>query len=886
MAAPDVTVTMKRDADYARLPVFEVRNPGSTTLAVTIASSLEDTGGELRQQATATHTVPANGTATLPACADPAFTVLRDDIALLRSRITLSTAPDAEPVTHSAIVGTPRPVARDGDYFVGINAALPRYTAEEQWRLLRMMREAGITSVRIEPGFRARDPGTGDYATLNPGNVEQSLLACEAYGMNTLFLLSYFPKPFSGSAEKAHLAYDWAYVMAKHYKGRVHDWQFGNETNSGWGAYGAAADMAVHNQAMSFGVLAANPDARPATLGIAEALPYYLRELFRNGLAPYVKAVTGHPYCGVPESGVSKLMANRRVICEFGGDQEIWATEVGFYHGPSTTVNPVTEQLTQSNGYSLETQADQLARLYLLARAQGIERVYWYNLYGKRDRETYWLLDENFNPRPAYETLKLVTAFLRGTTPLGGTGPDEPLQYQLYRKPDGGAASLALWSVRNNTRARLHLPAGLALTVRDTNGKPVRLPEPALTPDGRDATWSLTIGQTPLLIEGLPPTTQPWTQLDLLANSLDSRAFNLPLHRQETRAGETIAIPLVVYNPGKQPVRAHPVVLKNYPGWDVRVPAPFDIAPGQTVTKTIAASIPADSVPGVEYRLRFAVETAGPRRTTPFETRIHLYGQFPYGPLFADDGHAPGYPVRRPDFDEGVLPTRPSKDFAGFGRENLTARRATPDTKVDGNLQEWDPAEFVTLDQGGQWILRDVGAPHREEWFVRAALRWDDTCLYVAWAVLDNDLSHLDLVSRDWRDSDNLRVFLSSEEPEKRQRALTEKDLLLYMAPSQQFGTEPPAVLAAIMGGVSRDGIESRIKTASRVWHGGYVMEAAIPLSAIQVDSPCPGMTLGCNLLADNATQGWRDQTRMTTMKTRLYWTSPEGTLGTLRLVE
>ncbi len=871
---PVENVTMIRDSDYSRLPVFEIKNPTQASATVTIASSLEDASGKLWRQATATYGIQPKTTSVIPAYQDKAMAALKDDIALLRVTITLSISPDS-PVTHTAIVGTPRPVARDGDYFIGMNAALHRYTAEEQWRMLRLMREAGVTTVRVEPGFHLPDPKTGGYKTLNVRNVEQCVLAAEAYGIKCLFLLSYFPKGFNEAPDKAKLAHDWAYSISNYFKGRVHDWQFGNETNVGWGAFGAAADMAIHHKAMSLGVLKADRTNRPVTFGIAEAHPNYLRELFRAGLSPYLKAVTVHPYCGVPEAGVAKLAANRRIIREFGGDQEIWSTEIGFYYGPTATVNPFTEQLTQSNGYSLETQADQLARLYLLARAQGMERVYWYNFYGKRDRETYWMFDETFAPRPAYHTLKIVSAFLRGTRSLGGTAPTEPVQKQLYRHADG-TVSLAIWSVRNNVQYPLHLPAGLALTVRDTNGQPVTLPSPVLSPDGKHATYPLTIGQRALLIDGLPANTNSYDQLDLIASAVDARSFDRPLHRWEAKAGATITIPCTVYNAGKETMRATPIILKSYYAWNIALPSPFDVAPGQTVTQPITVRIPQNSVPGVEYRLRFAVETSAPRRTDPFETRIWLKGKFPYGELLADDGHAPDYPMRRRDFDE---------DKVGFGRETITARRANKDTKVDGDLSEWTPAEFVTLDQSGIWRQRDVGMPKREEFYPRAALRWDDTHLYVAWIVLDDDLSILDLVSRDWRDSDNLRVFLSSTPPEKRPRLLTEKELLLYMVPTQQFQTEPPAVMAATMGGVLRHNFETQVQVASRVWNGGYVMEAAIPLSAIQITSPHEGMTIGCNLLADSAVQGFRNYTNMTAFKSVRYWVSPEGTLGTLRLV-
>ncbi|AHF90983.1 alpha-galactosidase [Opitutaceae bacterium TAV5] len=885
-AAP--LVRIQRDADLSQFPRYEIRNTTPAPLTIVVTSTLEDTRGEIRQQAASTYTLAPGNIDTYPAYAptpaDPR-TALRDDIALLRTTLTLTPVTVSSPAsdspdlssetggeavtsthteTHSAIVGTPRPVARDGDYFIGMNVHLQRYTAEEQWKLLRLMKAAGVRSVRIEPGFRARE---ADGTFLMDPRYEQAQLGAEAFGMNSLFALTFFNPAFHRTGEKAALAHDWAKAVGEHYKGRVFDYQYGNETNSGWSAYGAAADMVAHNRAMALGSLAADPSARPATFAIAEADPHYLREMFRLGIGPWMKAVTVHPYCGVPEAGIAKLEANRAVIGEFGGKQEIWATEVGFHYDEGGALNPTTQQLTLVNGYTREQQADYLARLYLLGRAKGIERIYWYNMYGKNDPETFWLVDADMNPRPVYHTLAFISTWVNDAMPLGGTASTEPVQKQLFRRADG-RVFLAAWALRDGVSVNLRLPAG-DYTVHDTAGNRLDM----------DPSRAITLGERPLLIEGLPASVTSYEHLGLLADAMDDRNFNHPLHRWEIAAGETIAVPCVVFNGGNAPVTAHPAVVARMPGWTIKLPEAFEVAPGQTVRRDITLTAPANAVPGVEYRFAFAVETAGPARTQPWETRIWLRGAFPYARHFLEKT-VPDYPVRRP-IDE---------DATGFGPAEVIARRAssalTPDS-IDGNLtaNKWSPDDFVPLAQHGHWKLRDALHPADQDARVRVALRWDEHHLYLAWLVQDDDLSLLDLTSRDWRDADNVRLFLSAEsDPEKRTKNISQRDLLVLMAPTRQFHDEAPAVLVASLGGYVRTGYESKIRIASRVWHGGYLIEAAVPFAAIG-HTPASGDTLGVNLMSDDCDHGFRKSVSLLALVNYDYWNSPRA-LTRLRLAD
>ncbi|SDU11835.1 Carbohydrate family 9 binding domain-like [Verrucomicrobium sp. GAS474] len=842
-----------RDPNLEVYPSFEIHNPAATPARITIESSLETPEGKVKQGSSASYEVAAGATATFPAYKGEKS--LRGEIDLLRTSIT-EEGGAASP--FSAICGTPRPVGKGGDRLVGMNVHLERFTAEEQWKCLQMMKAAGVTTIRLEPGFRMPD-AQGNYMV---SWADPLVLDCEAFGMAPLMALTYFPKEFYAAPEKGKLAYAWAKAMGEHYKGRVIAWHYGNEANSGWATFGDAADMLAHNNAMALGTLAADPENMPASFGIAEALPNYTKEFFRLGGGANLKALALHPYCGVPESGIAKLLDNRRIIDEYGGHQEIWATEIGFQYSLPGAVNPVTQQMTQVDGFSLDQQADGLARLFLMAKAKGIERIYWYDFFGKKDRETFWIVDEDFTPRPAYEALKVVGNLLKGAAPLGGTEATEPVQYQLFRRPDG-SVFLAAWALRDGTERDLHLPLG-AYTVRDILGKSVAF----------DPAKPTVLNERPIIIEGLSPATAAYALNGLQVNALDVRNWGSPLHRWSADPGTTLTIPFVAFNSTSAPLKVYPSLLRTFPGWKVTLPEPFVVEPGQTVSQPVAVVVPSDATPGVDYHLAFAGETPGPRRAVPYEARIWVNGKFPYTAILdavSPAADVPPYKSRRV-IDENVV---------GFGRETLGARHAT--ATADGELSEWKPEEFVTIDQVGNWRLRDPGLPGRDEWYARVALRWDSKALHAAFVVRDNELNLLDLISRDWRDSDNVRLFLSTEDAAKRAKRLTEKDYLILMTPTRQFHTEPPAVMAAAVGGFAHQGFESKVTIASRVWDGGYVIEVTIPFEALGVTAQA-GKTLGCNIMADDAFRGYRRYTGLTFLKDFSYWNNPQ-TLGTLKLL-
>ncbi len=832
------------------LPLIRVTNPGREPRTLRVESVLRDTEGLAVATAAMTREAAPGESVTLAPF--PEVASVSGEIRLLESTVT---GEGDDPVVLSTVVGTPRPVRAAG--LVGMNVHLGRYTPAVRWRLMRLLRDAGVVHVRVDAGFGiASNPEEVSRALAA---LREEVLGLEAFGLRPLILLGYYPPEFYDSPRKSQLACEWAYAMAAGLRGRA-DFHYGNETNSGWAGFGAAADLAVVNKAFALGTLAADPSAKRGSFGIAEGLADYVKEFCRTDADSYLDALAVHPYCGTPEAGVAKSAAAKALLRSRNRNCEVWATEIGFQvdDGPGK-LNALTRELTGIAGFSLEHQRQLLPRLFLLAAQQGIDRVYWYDFFGGNDPETFWLVDENERPRPAYFALKECARRLNGATAVDGTSLSSLIQKQLFRNADG-SLFLACWALQSGVTADFLLPPGV--TLRDDCGNELPLP----------ADRRLTLGHGVVYVDGFDPAEVPSIlERGVLLSSLDQTTFNRPAHRFTVKPGETFEVPLAAFNSLDRAVTLSPRLERGVPGWRITLPPDFAVDAKAGNTRPVKVKVPADAVPGVEQRLVFGGRLdGGVREVLPFEVRVEVTGDFPYRAIraAAARGDAPQWS----SFHE---------DRAGTGNPWLEA--APGIALPDGRLDEWSAAEFYPIDQKFQWILRDPGVPDSADWSGRVAFRWDAKNLYVAFLIDDEDLSCRDFLSRDWRDSDNLRVMLSAvADPARRPKQITETDLLTILTPTGMTGSEPPMVSVAALGGLSRPGAEQRIQTAAQLWHGGYALEAVIPFSLIGF-TPSSGAVLGLNVMADDVDDGYRQHVAMTRYENQNYWNSPAAT-GNLRL--
>ena len=93
----------------------------------------------------------------------------------------------------------------------------------------------------------------------------------------------------------------------------------------------------------------------------------FLTELYRIGGLNALDVVTYHPYVSAPEQLAADIQQAQARIKEYnnGNSKPIWLTEFGW---------------TASGGISEQTQADYLVRAEATALANGIEKLFWYDL--------------------------------------------------------------------------------------------------------------------------------------------------------------------------------------------------------------------------------------------------------------------------------------------------------------------------------------------------------------------------------------------------------------------------------------------------------------------------------------------------------------------------
>ena len=843
-------------SDTTEFPLVQVENQTGSAVESTLIFRMYDTDGNVLREQSRKITLPPGTKSNLdelqkfPRPEKPVLVTVEGEKfhAANRGR----RLPDRTHVL-SGVFGAPGRIDRSADCLISMNVHIERYVPELRWKLMQMLRRAGVKSVRIDLSFQ--NPDDRAAVERNLSALEEVVLGLEAFGIEPMVLHAWYPSAFYRSPQKMSMAYRWARLCAERFPHRV-NWHYGNEMNSGWATYGAAADMAALHRAFALGTRDGDPSAHRGSFGIAEGLPDYTRQFLANGVGTLLTALCVHPYSGTPEAGVSKISANKALLSP---GQEIWATECGYMVDETPgEINPLTQQITQVMGYSPELQAAFLSRLYVLGRSCEIDRIYWYDFYGLGDPENFWLVRPDLSVRSAYTALCLVSEMMNQVTPCGGTPLSEVLQRHYFRKPDGSGL-VVLWRTDGKS-SRYTVPG--AVSAEDALGRPVRL---------ANGTEISELGALPIFVTvDADHAIADFTVPELIASPLDQRSFSNPMSRFWTRPGEEVSIPFNLFNATDREMAPRAILLEGFPGWEVKLPEFEPLSGMETQTKPVLVKVPDDAVAGVVYEFRFAAELPDGRRSGVFPVKIKIDGQFPYRA------------IEKVEAPEGIRQFDPLRETkTGCGQKELTAQYGS--ANVDGTLTEWKPEEFTPLNQKLTWILRDPKIPDRQDFSAWVAFRWDEKFLYAAFLVDDDQLSLMDNISRDWRDNDNLRIFLSRVADEKkRAKQMSEDELLLILSATNAERSSGPEAYAAVLKGIERPGFESRLKLASRLWSGGYALEVAIPHDAWHAKA-APEAVWGLNVLADDVDGGYRRHTAMTWFGGTEYWISPK-TLGTLRL--
>jgi hypothetical protein len=153
-----------------------------------------------------------------------------------------------------------------------------------------------------------------------------------------------------------------------------------------------------------------------------------------------------------------KLQLIRETLARYQADKPVLLTEAGLlcYQADPRCIPRF-----------FSAQASYLPRVYARAWSSGLLGAIWYTLEGP-GWERGGLLDENQQPRPAYQAFSFMAGLLQGAS-YAGPRSNGSIEGYAFRK---GATSYELYWVNNDTPARMAWPAG-TVAAYDLLGQPL-----------------------------------------------------------------------------------------------------------------------------------------------------------------------------------------------------------------------------------------------------------------------------------------------------------------------------------------------------------------------------------------------------------------------------
>ena len=194
--------------------------------------------------------------------------------------------------------------------------------------------------------------------------------------------------------------------------------------------------------------------------------------------------------------------------------------------------------------------------------------------------------------------------------------------------------------------------------------------------------------------------------------------------------------------------------------------------------------------------------------------------------------------------------------------------------KLDGKLGEWGKVPAVPLGVA----QRSTGTIEPDTFQGWIRMQHDDRFLYLAADIEDNEVCSADVASRDFINSDYLRIYLhATDHAERKATTLDATDVLVVVNPFGQNGT-PLAKVPNLDQPANRKIDVSGWRFASARTEKGYVVELAVPLAQVGADL-ADGSTIGMNLLVGDADGDHRQGEVCLGRQAPNYWLNPQSYL-------
>jgi len=358
-------------------------------------------------------------------------------------------------------------------------------TFKEYPRTLPRLKELGVRWVRMFPEWSSMQPRQGEWDWKDADGL---VAACRKNNIRALGVLRYFaPWASAGTDSRTFPLKDmqfWRdYVKAcvGRYKNDVGAWEVWNEPNStAFNKGGSPKDYADLVREACKAAREVNPKAKVGVTCASFDL-IYLDQVLGQGAAAFCDFVCVHPYpsaamlYGNEPSFLGMAERLRGLIEKHKMPQttEMWITEIGVGSGSGSAAEDAR-------------QAEGLAKTFILAAAQGFQKVFWFEMKGPHGLS---VLNADYSPKPSGVAAGVLARTLGARRYAGWLN----LEWQAYGFMfDGeGGPVLAAWAP---PKTDVRLTFASAVTTVDMAGEETHVPA--------GATMALTT--VPLLVKNPP----------------------------------------------------------------------------------------------------------------------------------------------------------------------------------------------------------------------------------------------------------------------------------------------------------------------------------------------------------------------------------------------
>lgn len=293
----------------------------------------------------------------------------------------------------------------------GVNAHLP------DDRTLDLIKEGGFGWARVSLNWHQMEETEG---TTNYEVTDERIEAVRAHGLSMLAMIGYTPPWASASGEPNAVPQDpndWAdfvYRTVLRYKDSIKHWGLWNEPNGGNGEYWAGTPAEFREKIVKPGAAAvkrADPNAFVCCAGVTIHTDWmdWMEGIFGSGGADCIDIITVHIYVEGDAGDLFFFLDDRAPPYDGTEPLETLLTRLGLADKP-VWIQETGWRCEGEKGVGEARQADYLHGVFWgVSQRDWIDKVFVYEIIDDptvEDTFTYGLVDQDYAPKPSYETLK------------------------------------------------------------------------------------------------------------------------------------------------------------------------------------------------------------------------------------------------------------------------------------------------------------------------------------------------------------------------------------------------------------------------------------------------------------------------------------------------